>query len=72
MEDSMRTKVKMSVIESYIGENFLSYTEFCKLCGICMPIFNKIKNGVGFRLNALVKIAQAIDVSLSDLIEDAF
>lgn len=65
----MSVKVKIAVIESYIGENFLSYTAFCKRCGISIATFNKIRRGEDVRLNALIKISQTIGVDLSKLIE---
>lgn len=65
----MSTKVKLALIESYIGENFLTYTTFCKLCGISMTTFNKIQKGQDYRITALIKISKTINVGLSDLIE---
>ena len=64
----MSKKINLALIESYIGENFLSYTEFCKRCNISMPTLNKIMRGEHFRMTALVKIAQVLNVQLSDLI----
>lgn len=44
----MSVKVKIAVIESYIGENFLSYSAFCKRCGISIATFNKLDAGKMF------------------------
>lgn len=64
----MTSKINIALIESYIGENFLTYKDFCKRCDISMPTFNKIKCGSSVRLTALVKIARTIDVPLERLL----
>ena len=64
----MLETVNLALIESYIGENFLTYAEFCKRCGISTQTFYKIrKNLSNVRLNAILKIARAINVELKDL-----
>lgn len=65
----MYRKVNLAKVESYIGENFLSYTEFCKRSGINMASYRKIRNGQPVNLTVIVKISHAIDVSVADLIE---
>lgn len=65
----MSSKIKLSAIESYIGENFLSYTAFCEQCGISLSTYKKIRDGCKVNKIILVKIARGMNVEISELLQ---
>ena len=62
--------IKTELIENFIQTHKLSKTKFCKLCKMHPSTFNKIiHNDYNFRIDALWKIAKAINVPIYQLFE---
>ncbi|MBP3344742.1 MAG: helix-turn-helix domain-containing protein [Clostridia bacterium] len=65
----MKTIVNKNLITSYMNNNKMSKTLFCKKCGISLYVLNKIMtNPEGMRIPPFIKIAKTINVKLSDLL----
>ncbi|MBD5632098.1 MAG: helix-turn-helix transcriptional regulator [Clostridia bacterium] len=54
--------INTKIIESYIRENNLTKTEFCRQCKISTSTYYRIINGKDFQLIALFKIAKTMDL----------
>lgn len=62
------TIIKTELIDSYIAENKLSKTEFCRRCKIGTKTLKKIyDNNDNFEIIALFKIARVLAIRICDL-----
>ncbi len=59
--------VNVSKIKSYIKENGLTKTEFCKKCEISISAFNRVLTGMNGKLNTLFKIAKEMKIHIHEL-----
>ena len=60
----MVNEFKNEIIESYLKENKISKTKFCKLCGISYCTLEKIRNNKNYRIGALFKIAKVVKIQV--------
>ena len=60
----MVNEFKKEIIESYLKENKISKTKFCKLCGISYCTLEKIRNNKNYRIGALFKIAKVVKIQV--------
>ena len=60
----MVNEFKKEIIESYLKENKISKTKFCKLCGISYCTLEKIRNNKNYRIGALFKIAKGVKIQV--------
>ena len=64
----MNEKINIQLIETFIKENKLSKTRFCKLCKISPRSYQKIVSGdFRIRLTSLFKIARTLRVPICTL-----
>lgn len=63
----MKDLIKTEIIESYITDNHISKTQFCKMCNISLSTLKKIFTNKDIRLNALFKIAKVIGIKVYQL-----
>ena len=60
----MVNEFKKEIIESYLKENKISKTKFCKLYGISYCTLEKIRNNKNYRIGALFKIAKVVKIQV--------
>ena len=66
---NMTSFIRLDKIKKYIKDNGLSQNKFCKLCKISPTTFAKImQNKNNFRVKVLFKIANILQISITDLI----
>lgn len=69
IKDSKNIKLLGERIEELRKEKGLSMREFAALCGISKSQVNELGNsGVDFRYSTLLKIANGLEVSVSELL----
>ncbi|MCH5164393.1 MAG: helix-turn-helix transcriptional regulator [Clostridiales bacterium] len=66
----MKNEFKTEIIESYLKENNLSKSKFCKLCGISTCTLNRVMNNKNCRISAFFKIAKAVKVQVYQLFSE--
>ena len=66
----MKNEFKKEIIESYLKENKISKTKFCKLCGISLCTLERIMNNKDYRIDALFKIAKVVKTQVYQMFND--
>ncbi len=66
----MKNEFKKEIIETYLKENKLSKTEFCKLCGITSYTLMHVMNNGNYKINALFKIARVLKLQVYQLFRE--
>ena len=64
----MKNSVNTEMIKSYMKDNNISKTQFCKTCKISIGTLNKILSGdMNFAINALWKISHVLGIRMCQL-----
>ena len=64
----MKNTIKTELIETFIKDNNLSKSKFCKMCKISQSTLNKIMtNNENFRIIALFKIARFLKIQVFEM-----
>ncbi len=63
----MNNLINIEIINTYIKENKLTKTGFCKKCKVGLSTFNKIISGKNFNLIFLFRIAKTMKIGIAEL-----
>ena len=64
----MKNTIKTELIETFIKDNNLSKSKFCKMCKISQSTLNKIiTNSENFKIIALFKIARVLKIQVFEM-----
>lgn len=64
----MGNNINVNLITTYLKENKMSKTKFCKMCGINFSTLKKILNNQkNFKVNALFKIAKVLNMQVYEI-----
>lgn len=64
----MGNDINVNLIKTYLKENKMSKTKFCKMCGINFSTLKKILNNQkNFKVNALFKIAKVLNMQVYEI-----
>lgn len=64
----MGNDINVNLIKTYLKENKISKTKFCKMCGINFLTLKKILNNQkNFKVNALFKIARILNLQVYEI-----
>lgn len=65
---NLQNVVNTQMIEDYITEKRLTKASFCRLCKIGTQTLDRMLSGKNFKINALFKVARALNVQVHKLL----